>query len=79
MKKYSEQVHIGVINCAPPYIHQRVDLNVAIESTDTSLGHHGDKTVSVDPRSSRRINKYHLEGEFHLESDIGAVTKFGKL
>ena len=30
--KDSEQVHIGVINCAPPLSRQRVDLNVEIES-----------------------------------------------
>ena len=31
---------------------------------------HGEKTVSVDPLSSRGINKFHLEGDFHLESDL---------
>ena len=31
-----------------------------------------EKTVSVDPLSSRGINKFHLEGDFHLESDIEA-------
>ena len=30
--KDSEQVHIGVINSAPPLSRQRVDLNVEIES-----------------------------------------------
>ena len=58
--KDSEQVHIGVINCAPPLSRQRVDLNVEMESA------HGKKTeVAVDALSSRRINK------FHLESDLG--------
>ena len=32
-----------------------------------------EKTVSVDPLSSRGINKFHLEGDFHLESDIEAI------
>ena len=45
--KDSEQVHIGVINCALPLSRQRVDLNVEIESA------HGEKTeVAVDPLSS---------------------------
>ena len=58
--KASEQVQIGVINCAPPLSRQRVDLNVEIESA------HDEKTgVAVDPLSSRGINK------FHLESDLG--------
>ena len=59
--KDSEQVHIGVINCAPPFTRQRVqvDLNVEIESA------HGEKTeVTVDPLSSRGINKFHWEGDF---------------
>ena len=64
--KDSEQVNIGVINCAPPFTRQRVDLNVEIESA------HGEKTeVAVDPLSSGGINKFHLEGDFHLESDLG--------
>ena len=29
--------------------------------------------ISVDPLSSRGINKFHLEGDFHLESDIEAI------
>ena len=33
--KDSEQVHIGAVNCAAPFTHQRADLNVEIESTDT--------------------------------------------
>ena len=45
--KDSEQVHIGVINCALPLSRQRVDLNVEIESA------HGEMTeVTVDPLSS---------------------------
>ena len=61
--KYSEQVYISVINCAPPFTCQRVDLlKCRIESV------HGERTeVSVDPLSSRGINKFHLEGDFHLE------------
>ena len=54
--KDSEQVHIGVINCAPPFTRQRVDLNVVIESANRL--------------SSRVINKLYLEGDFHLESDL---------
>ena len=66
--KDSEEAHIGAINCAPPFTHQRVHLNVEIEST------HGEKTeVSVDPLSSRGINKFHLEGDFHLESDLEVI------
>ena len=58
--KDSEQVHIGVINCALPLSRQRVDLNVEIELA------HGEKTeVAVDPLRSRGINN------FHLESDLG--------
>ena len=58
--KDSEQVHVGVIICAPPLSCQRVDLNVEIKSE------HGEKTeVPVDPLSSRGINK------FHMESDLG--------
>ena len=50
--KCSEQVHISVINCAPPFTRQRIDLNVEIESA------HSEKTeVAVDPLSSRGINK----------------------
>ena len=30
-----QQVHIGAINCAPPFSHQNVDLTVEIQSTDT--------------------------------------------
>jgi len=64
--KDSEQVNIGVINCAPPFTRQRVDLNVEIESA------HGENTeVAVDPLSSRGINKFHLESDFHLKSDLG--------
>ena len=36
--KYSEQVRIGAINCAPPFTDQREDFNtchVEMESTDT--------------------------------------------
>ena len=36
--KDSEQVYIGVINCAPPFTRQRVDVSVEIESV------HGEKT-----------------------------------
>ena len=62
----SEQVHISVVNCAPPFTRQRVDLNAEIESV------HSEKTeVAVDPLSSRGINKFHLEGVFHLENDLG--------
>ena len=54
--KDSEQVHIGVINCALPLSCQRVDLNVEIESA------HGEMTeVTVDP----------LMNKLHLESDLG--------
>ena len=54
--KDSEQVHICVINCAPPFTRQRVDLNVEIESA------HGENTeVAVAALSSRGINKFHLE------------------
>ena len=35
-----------------------------------------EKTVSVDPLSSRGINKFHLEGDFHLESDIEAIKVY---
>ena len=38
--KDSEQEHIGVLNCAPPFTCQRVDLNVEIQSA------HGEKTVN---------------------------------
>jgi len=64
--KDSEQViKSGVINCAPPFTRQCIDLNVKIESA------HGEKTeVTVDPLSSWGINKFHLEGDFHLESDL---------
>ena len=56
--KDSEQVYIGVINCAPPFIRQRVDLSVEIESA------HGEKTeVAIDPLRSRGINKFHLESD----------------
>ena len=56
--KDSEQVHIGVINCAPPLPRQHVDLNVEIESA------HGEKTeVAIDPLRSRGINKFHLESD----------------
>ena len=69
--KDSEEAHIGAINCAPPFTHQRVHLNVEIEST------HGEKTeVSVDPLSSRGINKFHLEGDFHLESDLEVIKVY---
>ena len=34
------------------------------------------KTVSADPLSSRGINKLHLEGDFHLESDIEAIKVY---
>ena len=37
---------------------------------------HGEKTVSVDPLSSRGINKFLLEGDFHLESDIEAIKVY---
>ena len=37
---------------------------------------HGEKTVSVDPLTSRGINKFHLEGDFHLESDIEAIKVY---
>ena len=30
-----QQVHIGAINCAPPFSHQHVDLTVEIQSTET--------------------------------------------
>ena len=64
--KDPEQVHNGVINCAPPFTRQSEDLNVEIESA------HGEKTeVAVDLLSSRGINKFHLEGDFQLESDLG--------
>jgi len=64
--KDSEQVHIGVINCGPPFTCQRVDLNVEIESA------HGENTeVAVDLLSSRGINKFHLESDFHSEGDFG--------
>ena len=41
-----------------------------------NLQTHGEKTVSVDPLSSRGINKFYLEGDFHLESDIEAVKVY---
>ena len=64
--KDSKQVHISVVNCAPPFTRQCVDLNVEIESA------HGEKTeVAVDPLSSRAINKFNLEDDLHLESDLG--------
>ena len=66
--KDSEQVHIGAINCALPFTHQHVDLNVEIELT------HRKKTeVSVDPLSSQGINKFHFEDDFHLESDLKVI------
>ena len=47
-----------------------MDLNVEIESA------HGEKTeVAVDPLSSRAINKFNLEDDLHLESDLGYVRK----
>ena len=33
--KYSEQVRIGAINCAPPFTDKREDFHVEMESTDT--------------------------------------------
>ena len=54
--KDSEQVHIGAINCAPPFTHQREDFNTCRNGIDR----HGEKTVSVDPLSSRGINKFHI-------------------
>ena len=64
--KDSEQLHIGAIKCTPPFSHQRVDSKLNRPT-------HGEKTVSVDPLSSRGINKFHLEGDFPLESDIEAI------
>ena len=70
--KDSEQVHIGAINCAPPFTHLCNDFNTCRNGIDR----HGEKIVSVDPLSSRGINKFHLEGDFHLESDIEAIKVF---
>ena len=70
--KDSEQVHIGAINCAPPFTHQRDDFSTCRNGIDR----HGEKTVSVNPLISRGINKCHLEGDFHLESDIKAIKVY---
>ena len=70
--KDSEQVHICVINCAPPFTRQRVDLNVEIESA------HGENTeVAVAALSSRGLNKFHLESNFiwRVTSVIDYVKK----
>ena len=50
--KDSEQVHIGAINCAPSFTHQRDDFNTC----RNGINRHGEKTVSVDPLSSQGIN-----------------------
>ena len=84
--KDSEQVHIGAINCAPPFTLQREDFNTCRNAIDRHMVRRLEKTVSVDPLSSRGINKLHLEGDFHLESDFRSYqsipmfpTKFCKL
>ena len=61
--KDSEQVHIGAINCAPPFTHQLVDFitHVQMQSTDTWL---------------EDSLQFHLEGDFHLESDIEAIKVY---
>ena len=74
--KDSEQVHIGSINCAPPFTLQREDFNTCGNGIDRHMVRRFEKTVSVDPLSSRGINKFHLEGDFHLESDIEAIKVY---
>ena len=37
---------------------------------------HGEKTVSVDPLSSRGINKFYLEGDLHLKSAIEVIKVY---
>ena len=68
--KDSRQMHIDTIktNCVAPSTHRRANLNVEVESML------GEKTeVPVDPLSSRGINKFYLEIDFHLTSDLEAV------
>ena len=48
------------------------------KSSRPTYGEKSEKTVSVDPLSSRGINKFHSEEDFHVESDIEAITKFSK-
>ena len=52
--KYSEQVHIGAINCTPPSTDQREDFNTCRNGIDRQT--HGEETVPVHPLSSRRID-----------------------
>ena len=49
---------------------------IHVEMESTWIDGHGEKTVSVDPLSSRGINKFHLEGDLHLESDIEAIKVY---
>ena len=66
------EIGVCVINCAPPFSRQRVDLNVEIESA------HGENTeVAVAALSSRGINKFHLESNFiwRVTSVIDYVKK----
>ena len=72
--KYSEQVQIGAINCAPPFTNQREDFNTCRKLWNRQT--HGEKTVPVHPLSSRGINKFHLEGDCHLESNIEAIKVY---
>ena len=72
--KYSKQVQIGAINCAPPFSDQREDFNTCRNGIDSLT--HGEKIVPVHPLSSRGINKFHLEGDCHLESNIEAFKVY---
>ena len=49
---------------------------IHVEMESTWIDRHGEKTVSVDPLSSRGINKFHLDGDFHLESYIEAIKVY---
>ena len=70
--KYSEQAQIGAVNCAPPFTDQREDFHKCRNGIDR----HGEKTVPVHPLSSRGINKFHLEGDCHLESNIEVIKVY---
>ena len=68
--KDSRQMRIDTIktDCASPFTHRRESLDVEVEST---LGEK--QEVPFDRLSSRGINKFHLEIDFYLESDLKGV------
>ena len=74
--KDSEKAQIGAINCAPPFTLQREDFNTCPNGIDRHMVRRLEKPVSVDPLSSRGVNKFHLEGAFHLGSDIEAIKVY---